>query len=250
METLKEYMKKQSKGVVLLIVGVLILIRLILNVSAEIPKIEPYVNDFAGLLNFEEELKLNMLADEIEKNTTYEIAIVTVLNTEGQDRLEYANKIGDENGVGKKDMDNGIVVLWSLENEKGGAIATGRGSESIFNDAKVGRIGREAREIYCDKEEYYNCFEFIINELKKEIVSYNSTIINETSSEDNSQSPLFWVLVIIVAGGLFIISILPNSSDSSSHSNSTISFPSSSSSGGFRGGSFGGGSFGGAGGKF
>ena len=132
--------------------------------SIEIPRIEPYVNDYAGLLTPQEELQLNQLADQIEANTTFEIAIVTVAGTGGQDRLEFANMIGDQNGVGKADKDNGIVVLWSTEDDAGGAIATGRGSESFVTDAVTGRIGRAARLQFFDNGDYAGGFNYILNE--------------------------------------------------------------------------------------
>jgi uncharacterized protein len=222
-----------------------VLIFFISFISA-VPRIEPYVNDYADLLTNDEELKLNLLSDIIEINTTYEIALITVLNTEGQDRLEYANKIGDENGVGKLDKDNGVVVLYSLENERGGAIATGRGSESIFNDAKVGRIGREAKPL-CDDERYYECFEFIITELKKEIVNSTADINTTDESSDLSNSGVIFIIAIIIV--MIIIGIV-SSSDNDSSSGSYVG-SSGSYKGGFGGGSsFGGGSFGGGGGKF
>jgi uncharacterized protein len=218
---------------------------LISFISAAIPKIEPYVNDFADILNQEEEMKLNLLSDTIEQNTSWEIAIVTVLNTAGQNRVEFAGRIGDENGVGKLDKYNGIVVLWSLDNEKGGAIATGRYSESILNDAKVGRIGREAREKYCNKEEYYNCFEFIVNELSKEI---SNDSLNQTNTTDSDiEYDYGWViwLFFIVIGILFFIRF---KSDEDSDGSMVVLGGSSSSSSG--GSSFGSGSFGGAGSNF
>ena len=63
---------------------------------------------------------MNILADAIEQNTTFEIAIVTINGTGGQNRVEFAGKIGDFNGVGKKDIENGVVVMWSIGDDFGG----------------------------------------------------------------------------------------------------------------------------------
>lgn len=207
----------------------------ILSIISAVPKIEPYVNDFANLLTSEQETNLNLYIDEIEKNTSWEIAIVTVENTEGQERVEYANKIGDENGVGKLDKDNGVVLLYSLENEAGGAIATGRYSESILNDAKVGRIGREAKPL-CDEEKYYYCFFYIVQEIEKEIKGeYNNETNLEEVKEKKELPTIDGVLIFIaiVIFGFVFFGINGNSS-----------------SGGSGGSSFGGGSFGGGGSGF
>ena len=232
--------------------NILILILIVIPlVNAEVPKIVPYVNDFANVLSDDEELKLNLLCDSIEKNTSYEIAIVTISNTEGMDRIEYANKIGDLNGVGKKDQDNGVVVLWSLDNEKGGAIATGRFSESILNDAKVGRIGRESRK-YFDGEKYYEGFDYIINEIRKEINNESKGYIETIESNElDMNSFIFFIIIFVVI--IFLIkvfaSLLESNDDSSDSSSSYRGYSggyssgssSSSSSRGFGGGSFGGG---------
>jgi uncharacterized protein len=234
----------------------LLLFTILLNisiVSAAVPKIEPYVNDFAHLLTQDEITKLNLQADLIEQNTSYEIAMVTVQNTEGQDRIEYANKIGDENGVGKKDKDNGVVILWSVED--GGAIATGRYSESILNDAKVARIGKAARPLF-DEGKYYEAFSQILTEIDKEIVaSQDGSVTNSTGLNPNGNDKdggIDIILVIFVIVGAFYFLKLLGASDlfSGLAIGSVLSSGGSSSSSSSSGGSFGGGSFGGGGSKF
>jgi uncharacterized protein len=232
----------------------LLIFTILLNISivSAVPKIEPYVNDFAHLLTSDEIIKLNIQADLIEQNTSYEIAMVTVQNTEGQDRIEYANKIGDENGVGKKDKDNGVVILWSVED--GGAIATGRYSESILNDAKVARIGKAARPLF-DEGKYYEAFSQILSDVDKEIVASqdgsvtNSTGLNPSGSGDGG---INIILVIFVIVGAFYFLKLLGASDlfSGLAIGSVLSSSGSSSSSSSSGGSFGGGSFGGGGSKF
>jgi len=196
----------------------LLTIFLVVTVSADttIPRIEPYVNDFAGLLSPQEELQLNLLADSIENATRFEIAIVTVQSTGGQDRLEYANMIGDQNGVGKKDADNGVVVLWSVGDDAGGAIATGRGSESFITDATTGTIGRAARP-YFDKGEYYNGMNYIVTELNKVIITHQLAVNNSgisTTGESNDTGGIIFV-VILLSIGFFIIMVLVKVFDSS-----------------------------------
>jgi len=228
----------------------------LINLISAVPKIEPYVNDFAGTMNQDQIRTLNLLADKIEQNTTWEIAMVTVWDTEGLDRLDYANKLGDENGVGKKDKDNGVVVLWSEGADRGIAIATGRYSESIFNDAKVGRIARAARP-YFDNETYYEGFMNITLELQKEITDFNT---QQVTPQDTPQDfTLLIVIVFVIAAlGLIILSPLIRSGSSSfgdddGYSSSNVTgrggFSIGSGSFGRGGGSFGSGSFGGGGGK-
>jgi uncharacterized protein len=237
------------------IYGYAILVILILQLSlvSAVPKIEPYVNDFAHLLTSEEITNLNLQADAIEKNTTYEIAIVTVAGTEGQDRITYANKIGDENGVGKKGQDNGVVVLWSTGDEKGGAIATGRYSESILNDAKVVRIGKASRP-YFDNGSYYQAFSYILTQINLEITG-KITPTNSTKTTPTQTPKMDFISIVIVIGAIFFIIFLLSKLGPGfvvgALIGSLLSKGGRSSGGGFSGGgSFGGGSFGGGGGKW
>ena len=250
-----------------------IIILFVLEISIvsalDIPRIEPYVNDFANLLTPEEENLLNIQADAIEKNTTYEIAIVTVQNTRGEDRIQFANKLGDQNGVGKKGQDNGVVVLWSVED--GGAIATGRYSESILNDAKVVRIGKEARPLF-DNGSYYQAFSLILTNINSEIVSSqegtpspsgNETGTSGTSGIDNTEMIIIGIIVLVIGAIIFWTMVKPDYDGFDDFSTgaatgavvgSVLGRGSRSSGGGggggFSGGSFGGGSFGGGGGRF
>jgi len=184
------------------------------SAAADIPRIEPYVNDFAGLLTPAEELQLNLLADEIEQNTTFEIAIVTIDGTGGQDRVEFAGKIGDLNGVGKKDADNGIVVMWSTADDFGGAIATGRGSESFLTDATVGRIGRESRG-YFDKGEYAVAFDYILIELNKEIIKHQT--VSAAVTEEDIGTDGLWIIFGFIAIFIFLLGIAMSLADDESN---------------------------------
>ena len=234
------------------LVPLFFIIAILSNISAAHIELTNYVNDFAGVLSSEEEQELNDVISFIEKNTTVEIAVVTVQNTEGQDRIDFANEIGEENGVGKKSTHNGIVVLWSMDNEKGGAIATGRGSGSFLTAAEVGRIGRASRE-YFDNEKYYDGFVFIIDQVKSEIP-------DEADVSATSEGISSWIMIIAVLGiiGIIIMIAITTSGSGSGYSGRSSSYvgrtfsgggwSSSGSSGGF--GGFGGGSFGGGGGKF
>ena len=196
-----------SKKIVLFIP---IFILCLISVFA-VPTIKPYINDFADLLTTEQISSLNVYAQQIEKNTTVEIAIVTVQSTEGQDRILYATAIGDTNGVGQKATDNGIVVLWSLDNEKGGAIAVGRGIESTLNDAKVARIGRAARPLF-DEGKTYDAFKQILDDIYNEVKPEEQINIDTTNS-GNTEIEFFVIILIIILGTITSIILANNESE-------------------------------------
>ncbi len=192
-------MKKQILILILFII-------LLTSVQAvNYPTIKPFINDFANILDSANEGKLNDVCLHIEAETGVEVVIVTVKTTNGQDRVTYANRLGDQAGVGKADTDNGIVVLWSLSNEKGGAIATGRGIESTLTDIETNSIGRGSRPLF-DNGKYYEGFRYILNEIQVEVGAGGITdkIVNiEEVTEEDIWSFLFIIIAIIVI--LFIL---------------------------------------------
>jgi len=197
----------------LVIIVLLIIILLCPYISAEqtYPQIIPYVNDFADVLSPAEETQINLLCDAIEQQTTFEIAVVTAVNTGGQDRVEYANRLGDNSGVGKADTDNGVVVLWSFGDDVGGAIATGRGAESILNDAKVGEIGRASRHFF-DEKNYSGGFLYIVGRIGNVLgASQNVTGVEQTASEagmipiGDINNTMLFVIIFGIAGFVIIL---------------------------------------------
>ena len=193
----------------LYIITLLLILNSICITATEVPKIVPYVNDFAHLLSQDQIDALNIHADAIENNTSFEVAIVTVDSTNGEDRTIFANKIGDLNGVGKKGKSNGIVILWSVDNLPGGATAVGRGAESIFNDAKVGSIGRASR-VYFDKGDVYGGFEYYLTQIDNEIEAHakdTQVLGNGTGLLGNNSSDDGTIIIILVVGFIFFVII-------------------------------------------
>ena len=85
---------------------------------------------------------IEQIISEINQKTTAEIAIVTVETLDGVPKEEYAIDIAQKWGIGKKQNDNGILILISKQ-EREYRIEIGRGLEGLINDAKAGRIGRQ-----------------------------------------------------------------------------------------------------------
>ncbi len=100
-----------------------------------------YVNDFANIIDNDYEQKITSLIADIEKNTSAEIAVVTIESLEGDSIENYALKLFEAWGIGKKEKDNGLLILVAL-NDKKYRIEVGYGLEGAINDARAGRIAR------------------------------------------------------------------------------------------------------------
>ena len=177
-----------------------ILFILLLSLQAfAYPKLTNYVNDYADVLSNNEESQLSSLIQDVKQNTSAEIALITVKDTGGDDTSNYATMLAQENGVGVKEKDNGILILWSLDNQKGGFIAVGRGIEYILTDVEVSRIGREARD-KINQGNYYEGFAYIITEIHKELVRSE---VSAGSSTYKPSTSAIWIFIILFL--LFIV---------------------------------------------
>jgi uncharacterized protein len=174
--------------------------------SQEIPTMQKYVNDYANVLSPSDVMRINNLCAEIEKNWTIEIAVLTVNTTQPMTIEEYAVKTFEKNGIGKKDKDNGLLIVAAIGDRKW-RFEVGYGLEPIINDAKAGRIGRAYLTPYFQNESYGDGLYYAVDAVNKVIQNSgdDSFISNQTTSTDTVDN-LVTVFIILIP---FIFIILP-----------------------------------------
>ena len=110
-----------------------------LNVFARVtPTREFFVNDYANVLSYETCKYLQESSEELYKIDGTQVVVVTVLNLAGESIEDYANGLFRDFGIGEAKKDNGLLILFALE-ERSVRVEVGYGLEGLFNDAKVGR---------------------------------------------------------------------------------------------------------------
>lgn len=130
-------MKRVSPGIILLLS---LLILATGAVSAQtFPDPQGYVNDFAGLLSSQARGQLEGYLSQLETDTGAQVAVVTVKSLEGSTVEDYASRLFERWGIGKKGQDNGVLFLVALEERKL-RIEVGYGLESVLTDSRCGRI--------------------------------------------------------------------------------------------------------------
>lgn len=113
------------------------------------------VNDFAGILG-----DCQWLEDTLEKiamETSNQICVVTLNDLGGYEPVQMAYRIGDKWGVGKRDKDNGVVILVKPKtaDSKGEAfIAPGKGLEGAITDISGYRIVEKEMIPYFKENDY------------------------------------------------------------------------------------------------
>ena len=107
--------------------------------SEKFPQPRGAVNDYAGVIAPQYERSMDLLAREVLQKTETSVVVVTLKSIEGNDPADYANRLYEAWGIGKKGEDKGVLILLALTERKV-RIETGYGVEGILPDGLVGEI--------------------------------------------------------------------------------------------------------------
>jgi hypothetical protein len=95
--------------------------------------IQQNVSDFVGLIEPGFEQKIYDVIVDIEARTTAEVAVVTLDSLEGMTIDDAANKLFNKFGIGKKNINNGVLLLISCNDGKF-RFELGYGLEDIIDE--------------------------------------------------------------------------------------------------------------------
>ena len=165
--------------------------------SQNYPKLRNFVTDNANIIDDVSEAQLISLAQQIEQTTTVELAIVTVKSLENIDIETYAVELFEKAGIGKKDIDNGLLILIA-PTERLYRIEVGFGLEGTITDLDSRQIGVKALEPFFKNGEFGKGLvqaTLIINEFvanNEEVVSqFRATYRNRRSGSGFSSIMYF-----------------------------------------------------------
>lgn len=110
--------------------------------AQEFPAHVGKVNDFAAVLSETQRAQLEADLGALERSTSAEVAVVTVATTGDSSIEEYATALFNTWGIGKKDRDNGVLILVS-PTDRAMRIEVGYGLEAVLPDGLAGAVIRE-----------------------------------------------------------------------------------------------------------
>jgi uncharacterized protein len=114
-----------------------------MSLAFEIPnRPESFVNDYTNTLSLENKNSLENKISNFEKQTTNEIAIVLIPSLDGDTVENVAQNIFTKWGIGKKDKNNGVLLLVAMAERKT-RIQTGYGVEGDLTDLATSYIQSE-----------------------------------------------------------------------------------------------------------
>lgn len=123
----------------LLLAFLLVLFPLSMTAKDTFPAPVSAINDFAGVIKPEYAEKMESLAREVLDKTATSVVVATVKTIGDNDPADYANRLYQAWGIGKKDENKGVLIFLALKEGKV-RIETGYGVEGILPDGLVGEI--------------------------------------------------------------------------------------------------------------
>jgi uncharacterized protein len=192
--------------------SLLIILLLLLPTASAVnyPQLRGFVTDNANMIDPVYEEKITQLAQKIEKESTVEIAVVTVESLEGESKEMYAEKLFRQPpGIGKKDKDNGLLILVAKQ-EREYRFEVGYGLESTITDSMKVNIGDRIIVPNFRNGEYgKGIYEAML--VIQEMLRGNEEVISQYSMPQTGDQELpgwvFFVFFVIVVLAIIFIAI-------------------------------------------
>lgn len=100
------------------------------------------VTDLANVIDPATEGEIDRRLDQLEQQTSSEIAVATIPSLGGLASTDYANRLFKQWGVGQDKLDNGVLVLIAIA-DRDMAIEVGYGLEGVLPDGLAGQVIRD-----------------------------------------------------------------------------------------------------------
>ena len=185
------------------------------------PAYQTFLNDYTNTLTEEWKTKTLQLIESVEKETTCEIAVAVIDRLNSISIEEYAVGLFNKWGVGKKDKDNGVLLLVAMDDHEL-KIEVGYGLEGVITDLEAGEIIDNVIVPRFKENDYdsgiYNGVVEIANKIYQEqgkaAVTYADTVksIPKKAFTDTIAFPILIVFITLlpwfIIGGIFGVSFL------------------------------------------
>lgn len=175
------------------------------SVFPEKPEPAVYVHDYAGWLSSSEKNALEQKLRSYWDSTSTQIVVMIRPDIGDYDKASYAFELGNRWGIGRKDKDNGIVMLIkSVPPDRGVFIATGYGTEGALPDITAGRIIRNTMAPFFRQNQYYDG----INAGLDDIIAALSGEFQQAAPEKMTNWEAIIILLFIMLVFFLVIGIL------------------------------------------
>jgi len=144
--------KKYFYSVMLSIVFLVLMIHQA-NAADSFPEKTGLVNDFADVIDPAIEEKINAVTSELLAKTEIPVVVVTMPDIGDNEYNDYANRLYEKWGIGKKGEDKGVLIFVTVKERKL-RIEVGYGLEGVITDGTAGEIRETYMSPYLKENKY------------------------------------------------------------------------------------------------
>ncbi|WP_386685920.1 MULTISPECIES: TPM domain-containing protein [unclassified Lonepinella] len=164
--------------------------------STEFPSVPNpfrYVNDYTNTLSEQEKQYFENKLYQYGKETSSQIALVIIPTTGEQEIAQYTAELGDKWGIGRKQLNNGVLFLVA-KNDRKIFIATGQGLQGVLPDAFLSQLIRQGILPYFKQGQYA---QGINNGLEHIIAASKGEYAAQVEEEDLMDQIAPFIMVVI-----------------------------------------------------
>ena len=131
----------------------------------DFPKLDRYINDFSSVLSNSESNTINEALAQHQRNTWEQVVVVLFPNRKWFELIDIWLKVFNENGIGEKTLNNGLLLIISTEERKI-RIITGKGLELKYTEMVCRDIVENHLRPKLDKDDYKNLLDTWVTIIK------------------------------------------------------------------------------------
>ncbi len=175
--------------------------------ALDAPRLTGRVNDLAKVLSAETQQRLEQKLAAFERETSNQVAVLTVPTLEGDDIDQFAIRVADAWKIGQEGRDNGVLLILAPAERKV-RIEVGMGLQGVLPDVTASRIIRDTMRPYLKSNDFDQGIsvgvDAIIAATKGEFKGDGQQPGQRTSRQSPSTVRIFLSVVVIAAVlGLF-----------------------------------------------
>lgn len=153
------------------------------------------VNDYTQTLSSEQLAALEQKLVAFNDSTSTQISVVLINSLEGYDVADYAVRLAEKWGIGRKQKDNGVLLLAAV-NDRRVTIQVGYGLEGAITDALSRRIIEKVIKPSFTQGNYYKGIDEATNSLMK--LSSGEYMADEAVQDNGKRIPRWPLLLALI----------------------------------------------------
>ncbi|MGH4051820.1 MAG: TPM domain-containing protein [Clostridium sp.] len=192
---MKNYLKFKIRVFSIAMISILMLSQIVamnlVKAAVDFPSVTDlkYVNDYANVMDDDSKQYILSVGKELEDKTGAEATVVVIDSVQGQSVDAYANGIFRKWGIGKKDKNNGLLILLSVK-EKQWRVEVGTGLEGAVTDIFSSRVMNDFAVPKFKQAQYGEGLRVAYSVLSDNIAKeYNVTLDKNINVPQNNGAP-------------------------------------------------------------